>query len=238
MRFKVSALSMIAITFLLFSCNRNLVNLDFTNAKDEVAPLTNLVFRFDKSLIADSLINHWDSTKYVSFEPAIAGRFRWEHSDELVFSPSIPLLPATNYQVTLNSDILQYSKYDHFSNAKKISFHTAELKLENTNSSWVVQDENTKTFVPQLDLIFNYEVDPTLLKEKMKLTLDDKPVSFSLQTLSASSKITIRLANIPADDKDYQINLRLDKGLLPVGGTNGTLDISTANVMIPSPFVV
>src|SRR5450432_3851559 len=238
MRFKVSALSMIAITFLLFSCNRNLVNLDFTNAKDEVAPLTNLVFRFDKSLIADSLINHWDSTKYVSFEPAIAGKFRWEHSDELVFSPSIPLLPATNYRAILNSDILQYSKYDRFSNAKDIQFHTAVLKLANTNSGWVLQDENSKTYVPQLDLFFNYPVDPSQLKEELKLTLDDKPVSYNLQTLSSSDKISIRLANIPTADKDYEIKIQLDKGLLPVGGTNGTADMSSATAMIPSPFIL
>ena len=124
MRFKVSAFCTITLTLLL-SCNRNLVNLDFTNAKDEVARLTNLVFRFDKTLIADSLINHWDSTKYISFEPAIAGKFRWEHGDELVFSPSKPLLPATSYRAILNSDILQYSKYDRFGNAKDIRFQTA-----------------------------------------------------------------------------------------------------------------
>ncbi|HZZ74732.1 MAG TPA: Ig-like domain-containing protein, partial [Puia sp.] len=212
MRYKVSAVFTISFIFLL-SCNRNLVNLDFTNAKDEVAPLTNLVFRFDKTLIADSLINHWDSTKYVSFEPAVAGKFRWEHGDELVFSPSAPLLPATSYHATLNSDILQYSKYDRFGNAKDIRFHTAELKLENSNSSWVLQDDNSKTYVPQLDLFFNYAVDPSQLKEKLKLTLDDKPVSFSLQTLSASDKISIRLANVPAADKDYEIKIQIDKGV-------------------------
>src|SRR5450755_1039313 len=207
MRSKFSVLINFLLAFSLFSCNRNQVSLDFTNAKDEVAPLTNLVFRFDKTLIADSLINHWDSTKYISFEPAIAGKFRWEHGDELVFSPSAPLLPATNYRATLNSDILQYSKYDHISSAKDIQFHTAELKLENTNVSWVLQDENSKTYSPQMDLFFNYPVDPSLLKEKLKLTLDDKPVSFSLQTLSASDKISIRLANIPTADKDYEIKI-------------------------------
>src|SRR4051795_7272743 len=115
MRLKVSTVCAISIIFLL-SCNRNLVNLDFTNAKDEVAPLTNFIFRFNKTLIADSLINQWDSSKYVSFEPSIAGKFRWEHGDQLVFSPSAPLLPATSYHATLNSDILQYSKYDRFGN--------------------------------------------------------------------------------------------------------------------------
>src|SRR5450432_2292110 len=127
MRSKFSVLINFLLAFSLFSCNRNQVSLDFTNAKDEVAPLTNLVFRFDKTLIADSLLNHWDSSKYISFEPAIDGKFRWEHGDELVFSPSTPLLPATNYRVTLNSDILQYSEYSHFGKADDIHFNTHEL---------------------------------------------------------------------------------------------------------------
>jgi uncharacterized protein YfaS (alpha-2-macroglobulin family) len=238
MRFKASVLLTIILAFFITSCNRNLVSLDFTNAKDEVAPLTNLVFRFDKSLIPDSLINHWDSTKYISFEPAIAGKFRWEHEDELIFSPSTPMLPATNYRAVLNSDILQFSKFDRFSNAKDIQFHTAELKLENTNSSWVLQDENSKIYTAQLDLFFNYPVDPTLLKEKLTLTLDDKPVTYSLQTLSASDKISIRLANIPTADKDYEIKIKLDKGSLPVGGSNGSTEIVSATAIIPSPFVL
>src|SRR5450432_1421294 len=178
MRLKTSLFFLYLIPVFLLSCNRNLVKLDFTNAKDEVAPLTNLVFRFDKTLIADSLLNHWDSSKYISFEPAIDGKFRWEHGDELVFSPSTPLLPATNYRVTLNSDILQYSEYSHFGKADDIHFHTPELKLENTNSSWKPEDDNSKSYTPQIDLFFNYAVDPASLKQKMNLTLDDKRVDY------------------------------------------------------------
>lgn len=238
MRFKSFPFLVLPALFFLFACNRNLVKLDYTNAKDEVAPLTNLIFRFDHPLIADSLIDHWDSTKYISFEPAIAGKFRWEHGDELVFSPSAPLIPATSYRATLNSDILQYSKFDHFSNAKDIQFHTPGLKIENTNSSWVQETENSKTYVPQLDLYFNYPVDPTLLKDKLKLALGQTPVSYSLQTLSSSTKISIRLANIPAVDKDYEIKLQFDKGLLPVGGSNGTPDVIAITEMIPSAFIL
>src|SRR4029079_13227955 len=95
---KLCCLITCIVSVFIFSCNRNFVSLEYTNAKDEVEPLANLVFRFDKSLIADSLINHWDSTEYISFEPAIPGKFRWEHNDELIFSPSAPLQPATNYK--------------------------------------------------------------------------------------------------------------------------------------------
>src|SRR5262245_17402686 len=81
--------------FFFSACSRNSVRLDYTNAKGEVPQLQNLVFRFNHSLAKDSMLNVWDSADYISFEPAIPGRFRWEGPDQLVFSPSRPLSPAT-----------------------------------------------------------------------------------------------------------------------------------------------
>jgi hypothetical protein len=72
----------------------------------------NLIFRFNKSLIKDSLLNVWDSTDYISFSPKIPGRFRWESPDQLVFSPAVPLQPATTYTAKFSNEVLRYSKYD------------------------------------------------------------------------------------------------------------------------------
>src|SRR5574337_1353575 len=103
----------LVIVVLLSSCKRNYVALDYTNAKGEVAQLANLVFRFNKSLFPDSLLNNWDSTDYISFEPKIKGRFRWNGPDELIFSPAQPLLPATNYKAKINDDVLRFSKFNN-----------------------------------------------------------------------------------------------------------------------------
>jgi hypothetical protein len=103
MRSKSIVFLLLLPALFFISCKRNLVKLDYTNAKDEVAPLANLVFRFDKTLIADSLLNHWDSTKYISFEPDIDGKFRWENSNELIFSISTPILHVINYLATLTA---------------------------------------------------------------------------------------------------------------------------------------
>ncbi|HYC27924.1 MAG TPA: hypothetical protein VEB42_03895, partial [Chitinophagaceae bacterium] len=90
MRNSIFIMTTLVVVFL--SCNRSTVTLDYTNAKDEVPQLGNLVFRFNRSLVKDSMLDRWDSTEYVSFEPKIPGRFRWESPSELVFSPSKPLL--------------------------------------------------------------------------------------------------------------------------------------------------
>jgi alpha-2-macroglobulin len=228
---------LIGIIFIA-ACNRSTVSLDYTNAKDEIPQLGNLVFRFDKSLVNDSLLNRWDSTEYISFEPKIAGRFRWEHSDELVFSPSKPLTPATDYKAILKSDILQFSKFGKISKADNINFHTPDLHLDNTNVTWVLQDENSNTALPQIDLYFNYPVNPNLLKEKLQVEIGGQPANYNLQTLSADNKISLRLINLKMEDKDYDVKISVDKGLVPEGGINGSKEKAETKSVIPSPFTL
>src|SRR5215212_8718756 len=124
-----SILMMTTLVVLFLSCNRSYVTLDYTNAKEEVPQLGNLIFRFSKSLVKDSMLNRWDSTEYVSFEPKIPGRFRWESPSELVFSPSRPLQPATSYNAKIKDDILEHSKYSAIEKGEKLSFRTPDLKL-------------------------------------------------------------------------------------------------------------
>lgn len=238
MRIKVTLLTTVTVVIFFLACNRNFVALDYTNAKDEVPPLGNLIFRFDKSLVNDSLLNRWDSAEYVSFEPKIPGRFRWEHPDELVFSPSRPLAPATTFKATLKSDVLQYSKFGKVEKADNISFHTPELKLENANTTWIVPDENANSALPQVDLSFNYQVNPNALKEKLKIEINGATVNYILQTLSPASRISLRLQNVKMEDEDYSAKIILDKDLIPEGGTNGTPEKSEIASFIPSPYVL
>ena len=45
--------------------------------------------------------------------PAIKGKFRWESPDQLVFSPSQPLSPATSYKAKIKNAVLKFSKYNN-----------------------------------------------------------------------------------------------------------------------------
>ena len=239
-RFGLTAILTLA-TLCLFtpSCNRSTVSLDYTNAKDEVPTLGNLSFRFDQTLVSDSLVDQWDSTQYVEFEPKIAGRFRWEHPDELVFSPAQSLAPATNYKATLkNAAILQHSKFGRLLGDAQLNFHTPDLRVDNVNSTWVLQDENSTSAVPQVDLQFNYPVNPVGLKDHLSILVGDQPVTYNLQTLSTTDHISLRLANFKMEDKTLNAKITIAKGFLPEGGTNGLttpLDLSTS---IPSPYVL
>jgi uncharacterized protein YfaS (alpha-2-macroglobulin family) len=225
--------------FFLCACNRNSVKLDYTNAKGEVPQLENLVFRFSHSLAKDSMLNVWDSAEYVSFQPAIPGRFRWEGPDQLVFSPSRPLSPATSYKAKITSEVLRHSKYGTVKDGENISFRTPDLALENVQVTWMLLDEQTRIPVPQLDLYFNYRVNPSTLKEKLRIEVDGKTVEYGMQTLSSDNKISIRInALAKTEDKNYEAKIIVEKGLRPDDGNNATTDVLTSTMSIPSPYTL
>lgn len=220
------------------ACNRNTVSLSYTNANEEVKQLENLVFRFNRPLVKDSLLNRWDSTEYVLFEPAIPGRFRWESPDQLVFSPLRPLSPATTYSATLRQSLLAFSDYDKLEKQEKLRFHTPGLQMETPNITWVLADERTNTPLPQLELYFNYPVDQSVLKEKLQVNAGNRNLSYSVITASASEKITLRIMDLKAEDRDQDIEIRVEKGMLPLGGKNPLEEPIVSKAVIPSPYVL
>lgn len=236
MRKQLFAFAILSIILISLSCNSSQVKLSYTNAKDEVPVLGNLVFRFDKSLVSDSLLNQWDSTEYISFEPAIPGRFRWEQPDQLVFSPARPLPPATTFKAKLESDLLQYSKYGKIAAGDKITFNTPYLQLENSNVAWAMQDDRATSAAPQVDLYFNYPVKPAAIKDKLNVMIGGNKVEYNMQTLSEDSRISLRLMGLKAEDKDLEATITLEKGLVPEGGKNGTKENIENKIFIPSPY--
>ncbi|MCG2614210.1 MG2 domain-containing protein [Terrimonas sp. NA20] len=223
-----------SIAFVVTACNRNAAVLSYTNAKDEVPQLGNLQFRFDQGMVADSLLNVWDSTDYISFEPAIRGKYRWETPDQLVFSPAEPLNPATDYTARIKSSVLRFSKYDKVSGGDDIKFHTPALQLESSQVIWI--GESSTTASPQLDLFFNYKINPADLKELLQIDVDGKKQEFSLLTVSPDSKISVRLNGVKSSDNDYSSKITIGKGLKPEGGKNSTAEALSSAVTIPSPY--
>ena len=224
------------VAIFLSSCKKNAVTLAFTNAKDEVPQLGNLVFRFSHSLAKDSMLNAWDSTDYISFEPRIPGRFRWESPDQLVFSPSEPLLPATSYTAKIRNTVFKYSKYNKLSGDEKISFHTPPLTLENSQITWL--GESGTAAVPQLELLFNYRVDPSELKEKLTIEIDGAEVNYNMVSTSIDNRVAIRLLGIKQEDRDIETNVIIAKGLKPHTGNTATAEPITSTLSIPSPYVL
>jgi len=237
MRIKFYLVPLIAAgAIFLSSCKKNAITLSFTNAKGEVPQLGNLQFRFSHSLAKDSMLNAWDSTEYISFDPAIAGKFRWESPDQLVFSPSQPLNPATSYKAKIKNDVLKFSKYNSVKNGDNNSFHNPELTLDNSQVIWI--GESGTSAIPQVDLFFNYRVNPEDLKSKLTVEVEGKKADFNMITISTDNRISVRINGLKAEDKDIDTKIIIEKGLKPERGNTSTAESISSSFIIPSPYVL
>lgn len=237
MRIKRVLVITIVVAIFLSACSRNYVTLDHTTAKGEVPQLGNLTFRFNKALHPDSLLDSWDSTEYVSFEPRIPGRFRWNGPEELVFSPSQPLTPATTYRVKFGDELFRYSKYNDVQ-GKAPEFSTAPLQMADAGFTWVAAGESSSAALPQLNLRFNYPVKTEELKEKLAIEVDGAKTPYTFTTSGTASEVGIRLSGLKTEDKSYDAVIKLDAGIMPAGGIDATKDATSQSLTLPSPRIL
>jgi hypothetical protein len=150
---------LLIFALLVFStCTRNLLEINASSLKNEVATKENLTFTFSNPIVADSMLNRWDTTQYVQLQPRVAGRFKWTKPNELIFSPIEGFSPSTDYSVQAGKALEKVGKTKKLpiNFDQKLKFHTTYLQFEKADAFWTKNDMNT----PQLriNLHFNYKV--------------------------------------------------------------------------------
>ena len=176
----------------------------------EVELLQNLIFEFNKDLVSEIDLNHWESTAYLNFEPKIQGKFKWIGKNELVFSPSQPLKFATEYTATLTPKLLKRKKGELTLDKKEtIKFKTPSLQVKNAHAYAVVDEQKQKRTHVLLEL--NGKYDSHNFKEEIEVLSDGKPVDFNLAGADNSNDLILNLpGNLNA--KNIQVKIAEQKG--------------------------
>ena len=239
-RYSVFSLFCITISSLLIaSCgNRNDVKVLHTNFEEEVAQQQNLVFQFNKDIYPDSLLNNWDSTAYIEFEPAVAGSFRWNSSSELVFSPQTGFRPGSTYKATLSTHLLDKVKHKKYTLDRKrtLTFHTAPLRVASSHTQWT--RSATSGVVAQLDLIFNYDADLNQAVSKLKLDINGQEVSFRSVNGGTGKKLSIQFVPVSDKDESADVKVTLAKGVVIAGSTIASKNDTTFTTPIASRYTL
>lgn len=223
---------------LLQSCSdKNKVKLLETNAKEEVPVLGNLSFVFNKNLAPDSILNRWETEEFIQFEPKIKGKFRWQNPNELVFSPSENLKPATEYKGTIQKSLTKYSKF-LLGKTDGIVFHTPKLRIEQTSGMWIARELNTTDILPEVSLRFNYPIKPADVLKRLSIKNGGDRIEFQSQSEESSEAMVLRLTNVKPEDKDLNLSIEIEDGLVPIGGLSATQEPLKSEVNIASPFVL
>ena len=229
------------LSLVLFQCSRlpfNEVAVVGSNFGDVVQQTQNLTFTFNKNIGPANQFGDWDSTQYVRFIPAIQGKFKWTAPNELVFSPTKALGPATDYRAELTDNLLKRSdKKDLKVSGDAIAFHTPYLQLSSVESWWS-RSRETGQPVAKTRLNFNYPIAPAEVASKVTATADDK--TLTLQTAPGDSPNTaaLTLLNAPAQKNGQPLLIRVDKGVKVPNTAYVSKEMIEETSTLPSRFSI
>ncbi|WP_353722927.1 MG2 domain-containing protein [Dyadobacter sp. 676] len=226
-------------TWVFISCSSfNEIRVAGTNFTEEVGQSQNLVFTFNKDLVSTADLNNWDSTQYVTFEPAVRGKFKWTAPNELVFSPVAGFGAATAYKAQLTDLITEKAdKEKKYKLAQDpIAFHTPYLQLVETESWWTLSQETGRQEA-RLRLHFNYRVNAQNVVEKLKVLSGSQAVEYKVLPSQDESAVTLALTKTgAADNNETPVNIAIDKGVKVLNTSYTSQEALSKIVSIPSPL--
>lgn len=210
---------------LLAGCTgKNVIKITDRNFTDEINQFQNLVFEFNNELVTDSMLNIWDSTNYIEFNPPVKGKFRWETKKQLVFSPSQGFAPSMDYSAKLTNNLSKFLEKKKRVSTEGMKFHTTYLKITALNGYWAVSEEISGQVIIKLETDFNYPVNPGQLKALSEITIGKEKVNFRVLTNNPNN--TIEFAIDPPKlnpDESTPIKLVVARGLKCTGSNYQTL---------------
>jgi len=196
-----------------------------------------MIFTLNEDVLPDdSKVGTWDKSALIEFEPPIKGSFKWVAKNEILFTPDAQLGICQDYKANISEKILTYHKTKKkIDKSKTLAFHTPYLNLTAITGYWSL-NERTGTPEIRLGTDFNYAVKPEALVDKLKITVNDKAVGFTVDENSSSENFTLGIRDRKALDEPSEIKLVLQKGLSPVGSTYKTGKDIDQTIVLSSPY--
>jgi alpha-2-macroglobulin len=187
-----------ALLFVLFlsACtSKNVLTITETGFGEEIELQQNLLFKFNKDIVSDTIFDKWDSTAFITFTPHVKGLFKWQSKNELLFSPSGGFKPATTYKSELSTSILKLFKKGLSLDSKGPAFHTAALKVTG-NATWWTKSEVGDALTLNVSLFLNYIVNPSNISQNIKVQINDNAKEFSIVSSTPSQELILKIDGI------------------------------------------
>lgn len=191
-----------------------------TDALKVAAPLpqgivpNNTVFEimFSRAVVPQESTLVWTSTPYVEFTPSIEGKFVWQDTAKLVFSPDAPLPGDTRFRARLNTDLLiTLSGARSFTGDDRFSFATDPFSLKGAEFFYDRVD-NKRTVGVKANLEFSYLVNPEDVAKHLKVIVDKEPhTSFKVVSTLTGKVIAVEIGELTQLGKERHITIFFDE---------------------------
>ena len=233
MRSYLLNLSLILSIILLISCGpSNSVKVQSFTPTGEVQNLTNFIIEFSEDLAPTDVQDKWLDEEFVTFKPAISGKFKWSSASTLVFSPDVPLEPIQSYTAKINKGVLFNTKFSP--DFEEYNFHTPYFDVTKVDFFWTnIPYQNYKLSV-QANIYFNYPVDPKSLKNFLEVKRAGADVSdFQIVTEQSADIIAINFGEVQQTDKEQLFSVMVKENLISAFGKDGLKDSRKFEVKLP-----
>ncbi len=170
---------------------------------------------FSRGVVPQDSLNKWTDMPLIEFVPAVPGKFVWQDSSRLVFSPDAPFVGDAKYSGRLNTDLLKtLARAKSFSGRSEFEFSTERFALKQAEFFYDRLGEQRQVGI-KANLIFTYAVNPQDVAAHIKLTIDEKAQTISrVVTTQRSNVIAVDVGVVTQLDKERDIAVSFDDQLL------------------------
>jgi alpha-2-macroglobulin len=163
---------------------------------------------FSRGVVGTDSLNLWTATPYIEFTPSIPGKFVWQDTARLVFSPDAPLPGDTRFRGKLNTALLtSLSGASSFDGNPEFTFSTESFALS-TAEFFYDRLGSTRTVGIKANLEFTYAVNPQDVARTITLTIDGKNIPTPrVMTTENSKVIAIEIGEVNQTEKPRDISV-------------------------------
>ncbi|MBI3192982.1 MAG: hypothetical protein HYZ34_00785, partial [Ignavibacteriae bacterium] len=170
-------IQLLLLGILLISCSKKeseILRVSTVISNKTVTQDEPLRFTFSKAVVPVESVSVWMNTPFVRFTPEIAGKFIWQDTSTLLFSPDEPLKGDTRYEAKLNTALLlQYSGMKSFEGDDNFGFATESFRLASAEFFYDRLGEQRKVGI-KANLECTYSVNPEDVSKYLKLKIDNE----------------------------------------------------------------
>jgi alpha-2-macroglobulin len=185
--------------------------------RDAVLQLT-----FSRGVVPRDSVNHWTDAPYIEFSPAIPGKFVWDDTAHLVFSPDNKLAGDTKYVATLNTSLLkERSGAKGFAGTEEFAFETPGFTMRSAEFFYDRIGEKREVGI-KANLEFTYLVNPQDVAQHLHVTVDKQQQSITrVVTTENSATIAVEIGTTTQLERERAIEIGFSTDLVsPETGTH------------------
>ncbi|MDZ7318532.1 MAG: MG2 domain-containing protein, partial [candidate division KSB1 bacterium] len=217
----LSLIILFGLNYMLFWGKGETVRIQSFSPTGEVPQTTNFTITFSREVAPDSLVNQWLGGQSISFSPAVPGKLQWIGRDKLRFYPDVQLLPATEYTAEVTSQLVSKLGFS-LRGQRSFQFYTPRFQVNSALVNFEIQAQAAKKADLLATVEFNYPVQPATAVGSITLQYKDgAAIPFQLLTTNPSTIIELKAEQIARGSDESQIELKIARGLKPIGGNTG-----------------